>query len=82
MYGNTNVVFPTDKSGDWFYHVVEILSFCCIVGVIYGVYGPLKPTYDDKFDKFGNLHVPNELGALYVLYVLGPAVLLALLLHP
>lgn len=68
-----------DKSGDWFYHVVEILSFLCIMGVIFGMYGPLKPSYDDKFDKFGNLHVPNELGALYIL---GPAVLLAILLHP
>ena len=39
----------------------------------------MKPTYDEKFDKFGNLHVPNELGALYLL---GPAVLLAMFIHP
>lgn len=70
---------PYDKSGDWFYHLVEILSFLCIVGVVFGIYGPLKPTYNDKYDKFGNLHVPNELGALYIL---GPAVLMALFIHP
>jgi ER lumen protein retaining receptor len=70
---------PYDKSGDWFYHTVEIISFCCIAGVLYGIFGPLKPSYDDKFDKFGNFFVPNELGALYIL---GPATLLALFLHP
>lgn len=70
---------PYDKSGDWFYHMVEILSFCGILGVVFGMYGSLKPTYDDKFDKFGNLHVPNELGALYIL---GPATVLAIFVHP
>ncbi len=70
---------PFDKSGDWFYHTVEILSFCFICGALYGIFGPMKPTYDEKFDKFGNLHVPNELGALYLL---GPAVLLAMFIHP
>jgi len=80
IYLNMNS-FPSnlDKSGDWFYHIVEIMSFICIIGVIFGIYGPLKPTYDDKYDKFGNLHVPNELGALYIL---GPAVLLAIFVHP
>ena len=30
-------------------------------------------------DKFGNLHLPDQLGALYLL---GPSVLLAILFHP
>jgi hypothetical protein len=70
---------PFDRSGDWFYHMVEILSFISIVGVLFGIYGPLNPTYDEKFDKFGNLHVPNELGGAYLLV---PAVILAILVHP
>ncbi len=70
---------PFDKSGDWFYHTVEIISFCCIIAVLYAIFGPMKPTYDEKFDRFGNLHVPNELG---VLYLVGPVILAALFIHP
>lgn len=93
---------PFDKSGDWFYHVVEIFSQILVGLSIYLVFVPLMPTYNEKFgelnfvlfwwvwgvftsicclflDKFGNLHVPDQLGALYLLV---PAVLVALLFHP
>lgn len=70
---------PFDKSGDWFYHFVEIFSQLLVGLSIYLVFVPLMPTYNEKFDKFGNLHLPDQLGALYLL---GPSVLLALIFHP
>lgn len=70
---------PFDKTGDWFYHIVELISLACVCLVLYGVFGPLISTYSEKHDRFGNLHVPSELGALYVLV---PCVVLALLFHP
>lgn len=71
---------PFDKTGDWFYHFVEICSLLAVCLAIYGMFGPLMITYDEKHDKFGNLPpLPNELGALY-LFV--PAVVLAVIFHP
>jgi ER lumen protein retaining receptor len=70
---------PFDKSGDWFYHVVEIISFISVSFATYLLFLPLMSTYDEKYDKFGNLHIPDRLGALYLL---GPCVLMALIFHP
>jgi hypothetical protein len=70
---------PFDKTGDWFYHFVEICSLVCVIFAMYGVFGPLISTYDEKYDKFGNLHIPNEFGALYIVV---PCVLLSIFFHP
>lgn len=70
---------PFDKTGDWFYHIVEIMSFSIVILAIYGISGPFVSTYDFKHDKFGNLKIPNEFG---IIYLIGPAFLLALLFHP
>lgn len=70
---------PFDKTGDWMYHVVEFGSFASVGLVLYGAYGPLKSTVDAKYDKFGNLHVPDELGTVYLLV---PCLLLAVFFHP
>ena len=70
---------PFDKTGDWFYHFVEFISLVSVCGAVYIILGPLKSTYDEKYDKFGNLHVPDYLGAVYLL---GPCVLMALVFHP
>jgi ER lumen protein retaining receptor len=70
---------PFDKTGDWFYHVIEFLSFGSVGLVLYGIMGPLKSTYDSRFDKFGNLNVPNEYG---IVYLLVPTLLLAIIFHP
>lgn len=70
---------PFDKTGDWFYHLVETMSLVACSLAIYWIFGPLISTYADKHDRFGNLHIPSELGALY-LFV--PAILLAAILHP
>ena len=51
---------PFDKTGDWFYHVIEFASLASVALVLYGAFGPLKSTYDAKYDKFGNLNVPAE----------------------
>jgi hypothetical protein len=70
---------PFDKSGDWLYHIIEVMSLGGVSLICYAVFGPLLSTYDEKYDKFGNLHVPNELGALYVLI---PCILSAVFFHP
>ena len=57
---------PYDKTGDWFYHFIELLSLASVGLAIYGIFGPLLPSYDEKFDKFGNLHIPNEFGVVYI----------------
>ena len=70
---------PFDKTGDWFYHVVEVMSLLSVVLALYGIFGPLLPSYDEKFDKFGNLHIPSEFG---IAYLLAPCFVLAALFHP
>ncbi len=70
---------PFDKTGDWFYHWVEIMSLLIVGLGMYGVLGPFASTYEEKHDRFGNLMVPGEYGAIYLV---GPAVILALLFHP
>lgn len=71
---------PFDKTGDWFYHFVEMCSFAAVCFAMFGVFGPLMPTYDEKHDKFGNMKpVPSELG---IVYLAVPCVVLAVVFHP
>lgn len=70
---------PFDKTGDWFYHFVEIMSLCAVAFAIYGMFGPLVHTYAEKHDRFGNLHIPSEFG---IAYLIGPCILLAIIFHP
>jgi ER lumen protein retaining receptor len=70
---------PFDQTGDWFYHVVETMSFIAVGMALYGMFGPLLSTYAEKHDRFGNLHIPSELGTLYLVI---PCVLLAVIFHP
>eukprot|EP01041_Mallomonas_annulata_P008184 gene8184-16827_t len=70
---------PFDKTGDWFYHAVEWLSLAAVCLAIFGMLSPLKYSYDAKYDLFGNLHIPDYLGALYLLI---PCALIAALFHP
>jgi len=70
---------PFDKTGDWFYHVVEFISLGAVGLLLFGIFGPLKSTYDSKYDKFGNYKIPAEYGALY-LFV--PCLIMALIFHP
>ncbi len=70
---------PYDRTGDWFYHLVESLSLIAVTLTVYLIFFPLISTYEEKYDKFGNLHIPSELGAIYLLV---PCVILAILFHP
>lgn len=70
---------PFDKTGDWFYHVVEALSLAAVSACLFGIFGPLISTYDEKYDKFGNFHIPSEFG---IIYLAVPCIILAILFHP
>jgi len=70
---------PFDKTGDWFYHTVEFISLAAIAAAIFGIIAPLKHSYDVKYDLFGNLHIPDSLGIVYVLL---PCIVLAVIFHP
>jgi hypothetical protein len=70
---------PFDKTGDWFYHFVEFLSLASVLLLIFGIFQPLRSTYDERFDKFGNLHIPPHFGAAYLLV---PCVVLAIFVKP
>lgn len=70
---------PFDKTGDWFYHMVEIMSFIIVILAIYLITVPFVSTYEEKYDKFGNYKIPNEYG---VLFLIVPAIIVAVLFHP
>ena len=70
---------PFDSTGDWFYHIVELISLSSTGFAVYGALAAFKGTYDVKYDNFGNLHIPNAAGALYIVI---PCFLLAVLFHP
>lgn len=70
---------PFDKTGDWLYHLIEFVSLGAVGLLLFGIFGPLKSTYEAKYDKFGNLQIPPEYGAVY-LFV--PCVIIAVIFHP
>lgn len=70
---------PYDKTGDWFYHLAESMSLLFVLISLYGMFGPLVSTYDEKFDKFGFFHIPNEFGVVYLII---PCVIIAIFFHP
>jgi hypothetical protein len=70
---------PFDKTGDWFYHTVEIMSLVSVIAAIMAVFFPFIASYEENFDKFGNLFVPNVLG---ILYIIVPCLILSLFIHP
>lgn len=70
---------PYDKSGDWLYHLIEILALLFTASALYGVTVPFKSTYQADCDKFGEISVPPGYGAVYLAV---PALILALFLHP
>lgn len=70
---------PFDKTGDWFYHFVEIMSMVSVVLLIYGIFGPLVSTYNEKHDKFGAYNIPAEFGALFAIV---PCIIIAVIFHP
>ena len=70
---------PYDKSGDWLYHLIEILGLLFSAGALYGCLYKFESTYQKDMDKFGELNVPSGLGAVYIA---APVLILAILIHP
>mmetsp|Transcript_21353 Transcript_21353/g.65181 ORF Transcript_21353/g.65181 Transcript_21353/m.65181 type:complete len:293 (-) Transcript_21353:527-1405(-) len=70
---------PWDKSGDWFYHLVECSSLGLVGVSLFLTQKQFKSTYDAQSDSFGNMHVPDHLG---VVWLLAPPLVLAVFLHP
>ncbi|RLN47559.1 hypothetical protein BBJ29_007244 [Phytophthora kernoviae] len=70
---------PYDRSGDWLYTFLEVVALTLCCGVIYLVTTRFNSTYELRYDTFGWLHLPTELGALYILL---PCILFGMLIHP
>lgn len=70
---------PYDRSGDWFYHLVETTSLALVCGAIFLLYFRFRATYDEAKDAFGSLHIPPQYG---VVYIIVPAMILAIFLRP
>src|SRR5689334_13943976 len=70
---------PFDKTGDWFYHLVEIASFASVALAMFGVFGSLISTYEERYDKFGALYIPSEFGAFWCII---PCIIVAVVFHP
>nr|CCA18024.1 conserved hypothetical protein [Albugo laibachii Nc14] len=70
---------PYDRSGDWLYTLLEVGALCLCCGVIYLVMVQYNSSYELRYDTFGWLHIPTELGALYTLL---PCILFGMIVHP
>ncbi|CAN0013874.1 unnamed protein product [Ascophyllum nodosum] len=70
---------PYDRSGDFVYHAAEIVSLLVALACAVLMVTKLKSSYQKEIDSFGALHLPTELGALYIAV---PCAVLALFFHP
>lgn len=70
---------PYDKSGDWLYHVIEIMALIFTSTALYACMGPYKRTYQADLDCFGEMNVPPGFGAVYLAV---PILILAIFIHP
>jgi hypothetical protein len=70
---------PYDKSGDWLYHVIEMMSLGFSAAALYACMKPFRSTYQPDMDRFGELNVPPGFGAVYLA---GPILIIAIIVHP
>jgi ER lumen protein retaining receptor len=70
---------PYDKSGDWLYHLIEIMALVFTASALYGCLVTFKSTYQADQDMFGEFNVPSGYGAIYLA---GPIALIAIFVHP
>jgi len=70
---------PYDKSGDWLYHVIEIMALAFTAAALWAAMGPFKRTYQADLDTFGEMNVPAGFGAVYLAV---PVLIVAALIHP
>lgn len=66
---------PYDRSGDWFYQLVEILALVLTCIAAYFVFFVHAVTYERSVDQFGAKFIPSDFG---IAYIAGPALLLAI----
>lgn len=73
---------PFDRSGDWFYQVCESLALAQVLALLAAVAFLYKNTYSAANDAFGSW-VPAVLSPkLGLLWIAGPTLVAAILLHP
>lgn len=70
---------PFDRSGDWFYQCCEGMCLLLVLLIIVAVVFVHPRGYERTADAFGALHIPSQLGVLYLVL---PCAALALVLHP
>jgi len=70
---------PYDKSGDWLYHIIEIMALIFTGSACWACMGPFKQTQQPDLDRFGEMNVPPGYGAVYLAV---PILILAILVHP
>jgi len=70
---------PYDKSGDWLYHVIEIMALLFTGSALWGCLCPFNSTHQADLDKFGEMNVPTGMGAVYLAF---PVLILAIVVHP
>ncbi len=72
---------PYDKSGDWFYQAIEVMSVVVVGVLLFLTVKTYKSTYNAAEDGFGDSikQVPPQFGPVLLIV---PCLLLALLLHP
>lgn len=70
---------PFDKSGDWFYQLVEVAALGLTITLIVQVTMSFSSTYDKAHDRFGGPQLPSEFG---IVYIIAPALILSIFLHP
>lgn len=61
---------PYDRSGDYFYQMMEAFTFCLVGLIVFLCRSRYKHTYDQSVDRFSTA------------YMILPAILLSLVLHP
>jgi hypothetical protein len=64
-----NGYLPSDKAGDWFYQLTEVIAFFCTLVLIYSI----KKTFNDTANLYDD--------TIDFKYLVVPALLLALLVH-
>mmetsp|Transcript_217 Transcript_217/g.254 ORF Transcript_217/g.254 Transcript_217/m.254 type:complete len:306 (+) Transcript_217:78-995(+) len=70
---------PYDRSGDWFYHVVEFSSFGFALLAIFLLKFRYVASYDEGKDSFGHYQIPSQFGVIYIIL---PCFILACILKP
>jgi ER lumen protein retaining receptor len=70
---------PYDKSGDWLYHLIEIMALVFTGSAFYGCLVLFKSTYQADLDQFGEFNVPPGYGALWLA---APVGIIAIFVHP